>query len=468
MGGNSASRASTVAALLLTGCLSLGGCGSSATSPSATGSAPPPPAIPTMDPPAPAVTQAPHATQPPAHGPTPAPSPAAVADSWVRLADLSVPRDSLKAFELADGRVFVIDATYNVISDLGGGPQPPGPTDILDPQSGRWTKADPLNAPRSAFVAARLHDGRVLVTGGDNGLYGAYSSTKLFDPATGHWTATGLLNTARIGPVGALLADGRVLIAGGTYSAGYTSEGDFFTERSSGIDERSLTSAEIYDPKTGRWSKTGSLHHLDSAGEAFVLPDGKVLAAGSTCELYDPTTEAWTEVAGCPDRPEWSATVVLADGSLLVIGGQTEVPGTAPDGSTEEVTTPLATVTRFEPSTGTITKVASLPAPRAGAVAVRLADGRVLVAGGTDVAHAASTSAVPLSETFIYDPVLDSWAESTPMPFADFPLAGLLLSDGSVLVAGGLVPVKQQDADGSWADPVRWSARFVPGTATGD
>ena len=139
---------------------------------------------------------------------------------------MSVPREGFTALELLDGRVLAIDEG-DVISDLEGPPHDPDPTDVLDPAAGRWTPADPLNAPRSAFVAVRLGDGRVLVTGGNNGLYGAYSSTKLFDPATGHWTSTGRLNTARIGPAGALLADGRVLVAGGTYAEGYKSEEDF-------------------------------------------------------------------------------------------------------------------------------------------------------------------------------------------------------------------------------------------------
>ena len=81
--------------------------------------------------------------------------------------------------------------------------------------------------PRSAYFATRLADGRVLVTGGDNGWNGSYSSTKLFDPATGRWSSTGLLGTARKRLAGALVEDGRVLVAGGSYSEGYQDEEDF-------------------------------------------------------------------------------------------------------------------------------------------------------------------------------------------------------------------------------------------------
>jgi hypothetical protein len=165
--------------------MALAGCGAASLSP--TPGDPMPPAVrptsthaPLLDPSTPGTPLDPASA---------AASPAAV-DSWIRLDDLSVPREDLTALELVDGRVLVIDATDNVISDLGGGPTPPGPTDILDPESGHWTQSAPLNAPRSAYFATRLDDGRVLVTGGDNGWYGSYSSTKLFDPATGRSSRT--------------------------------------------------------------------------------------------------------------------------------------------------------------------------------------------------------------------------------------------------------------------------------------
>ena len=103
---------------------------------------------------------------------------------------MSEPRWSFTALELLDGRVFVIDhEACNGMSDLGGPPYPPGPTG--PPRARRRVggrRRHALNATRSGFVAVRLLDGRVLVTGGDNGWHGAYSSTKLFDPATGRWT----------------------------------------------------------------------------------------------------------------------------------------------------------------------------------------------------------------------------------------------------------------------------------------
>lgn len=375
---------------------------------------------------------------------------------------MSAPRWEFTALELLDGRVFVIDhESCNGMSDLGGPPHPPGPTDILDPATHLWTPAAPLNATRSEFVALRLRDGRVLVTGGDNGWHAAYSSTKVFDPATGRWAATGLLNTARMGPVGALLPDGRVLVAGGAYSEGYRDEADFASRRSA--REEPLTTAEIYDPRTGRWTTTGSLAVAIVGGDAYSLPDGRVLAVGGAwssepgvAQVYEPAHASWS-IAGRLVRLPGSASVVLADGSLLTIGGRDSDTGDRP----------VAAVRRFDPDSGTTVDLAPLPSPRVGSVAVRLADGRVLVAGGTeDVRLQSGLDAPPVATALIYDPMRDAWAATVPMPFATDPGVAVLLANGTVLVAGGSIPRTEAVVDVCEPNAIGWAALFTPRTGT--
>jgi N-acetylneuraminic acid mutarotase len=165
--------------------------------------------------------------------------------------------------------------------------------------------------------------------------------------------------------------------------------------------------------------------------------------------VYDPRSGAWTS-AGSLVHLGGSATTVLADGSLLVVGGT----------DNDHV---VATVRRFDPDTGTSVEVAPLPAPRTGAIAVRLADGRVLVAGGTVQAGNSGNRAPATSTALVYDPILDAWAEASPMPFASEPGQGLLLHDGSVVVIGGTVPYEEPVTDGCPSrTPVAWVARFVP------
>jgi hypothetical protein len=83
-----------------------------------------------------------------------------------------------------------------------------------------------------------LHDGRVLVTGGQGGVFG---SAELFDPATGTFTATGSMATARDNNTVTLLSDGRVLIAGGRPASA-----SIFCDYPSGPQD--VASAELYQP----------------------------------------------------------------------------------------------------------------------------------------------------------------------------------------------------------------------------
>ena len=74
---------------------------------------------------------------------------------------------------------------------------------------------------------------------------------------------------------------------------------------------------------------------------------------------------------------------------------------------------------------------------RADHSAVRLLDGRVLVAGGATLGH------VPLAAAEIFDPHTGQWTLTGDMtsPHSEIELVGVLLRDGKVLVTGGFAAV---------------------------
>src|SRR6202022_3250394 len=131
------------------------------------------------------------------------------------------------------------------------------------------------------------------------------------------WTPTGSMTTARTGHTATLLANGEVLVAGGGNATG------------------SLTSAELYNPATGKWTVSGSMATARGSHTATLLPNGEVLVAGgvsngsspwapsctATAELYNPFTGQWT-TTGSMTKPRDSHTATLLnDGSVLVAGG---------------------------------------------------------------------------------------------------------------------------------------------------
>jgi hypothetical protein len=126
-----------------------------------------------------------------------------------------------------------------------------------------------------------LPDGRVLFVGSSMNLPPFGSAPQIYEPANGAFRAAGTMATA--GEVSqqsaTLLSDGRVLIAGGSLH-------DWDSNTTSALD-----SAEVYDPKVGKFTAIGSmttrrLHHT-----ATLLSDGRVLIAGggdASAELYQP------------------------------------------------------------------------------------------------------------------------------------------------------------------------------------
>jgi hypothetical protein len=159
-----------------------------------------------------------------------------------------------------------------------------------------------------------------------------------------------------------LLADGRVLIAGGLVAAAQT--------------------AELYDPATGIWTRTGDLTTPRVELTLTLLPNGKVLAAGgyfgvtglASAELYDPATGTWTTTGSMAIAHSAHTATLLPDGRVLVASGAYSDPASAEF---------------YDPASGTWTRIGD-PAPsRYKSTATLLLDGNVLVAAGlTNVSSA--------------------------------------------------------------------------------
>ena len=133
----------------------------------------------------------------------------------------------------------------------------------------------------------------------------------MFDPKTRTFTATGTMAVGRLYPATALLPDGRVLVAGGNGSA---------------VAEQPLASAEIFDPKTGTWSTTGSMAAARDGLVAASLRDGRVLIAGgardNSAELFDPKAGTFGPTGPTTVyRAGQIVTVVLVDGRVFLVGG---------------------------------------------------------------------------------------------------------------------------------------------------
>jgi hypothetical protein len=166
-----------------------------------------------------------------------------------------------------------------------------------------------MHHARVSQTATLLTDGQVLVVGGYAD--GVTSSAELYDPKAGTFTETGSLEMARCKHTAGLLPDGRVLIAGGSDSRGWNGN---------------LKSAEIYDPRTGKFAPGSPLNdsRFKLPDEAVQLPSGRLLIAGGSrkVEVFDPASGKFLVAAGQLGDPlHFMTETKLRDGSVLLAGG---------------------------------------------------------------------------------------------------------------------------------------------------
>jgi hypothetical protein len=174
---------------------------------------------------------------------------------------------------------------------------------------------------------------------------------------------------------------------------------------------------------SGTFQKTGSMNVARTSHTATLLANGEVLVAGgdnsgvgggwlASAELYNPATGTWA-LTGSMNVPRESHQAVRLQNGLVLVAGGSNASGT------------LASAELYNPSTGTWTTTGSMSTARSGFNLTLLPNGEVLAAQGTSAE--------------LYNPATGTWAATgAPTSSIGGPNAALL-QDGEVLAVGEII-----------------------------
>ncbi len=286
---------------------------------------------------------------------------------------------------LNNGKVFVCGGGQG---DLTGGGAT-RKTAILDPDTYTWTRGPDMHYDRGGHVSIKLKDGRILVCGGVDTKKNVLDSCEIYDPATGKWTLTGRMNEKRVAHRGVLLPSGKVLVCGGTAEA---------SDAYKALMKASKT-AEIYDPRTGKWTKTSSMGKVRIA-HTLTVTGSKVVAA-----------------AGFSVKKVWFVPVpYFTDSAEYFYNGKWY-------------------------------SARNLIGPRAAHSAIRMPNGRILVCGGVYSTNILDpNSYMAINTACVYNPSSNSWYKVSNMRAKRGLPTLFIRPDNKVVVSGG--------GGGSYAKPV--------------
>jgi hypothetical protein len=203
-----------------------------------------------------------------------------------------------------------------------------------------------------------------------------------------------------------------------------------------------LKNAEIYNPRTGAFSATGDMSTERESHTATLLNDGRVLITGGhkdrranitryrSAEIYDPVKGSFTPTGDLNVKRHKHEATLLADGRVLIIGGSDERDGNGAYQNAEVFDSVKGTFAAVENSMKTARY-------KLQGTAILLRNGKVLIAGGSDRAE-------------VFDPASNSFS----LAGGDFGTLRLfatatLLPNGKVLITGGYHN-GNSISDGAW------------------
>lgn len=175
--------------------------------------------------------------------------------------NMTTPRTSHTAVLLHDGRVFICGGsqTFTISTTLSS-------AELYDPVSRIFIPvSSSMTSTRTLHSATLIHDGKVLIAGGENAMEQILTSAEVFTPSTESFNSVSgdLLSAPRAYHTSIDLDNGKIMLIGGDASR-----------------EKTNASYDIYDPILDRFTLAGSMNFARRGHTSTLLRNGTILVTG--------------------------------------------------------------------------------------------------------------------------------------------------------------------------------------------
>lgn len=187
--------------------------------------------------------------------------------------------------------------------------------------------------------------------------------------------------------------------------------------------------ADLYEPSDGLFYNFPELTLSHSCGSTATLLPGQaenvLIVGGSNAEIWSFSGDS---TIALPNSVTNHTATLLANGTVLIAGG------------TDNTGNSLSSAEIFDPSTNTFSATGTMNSPRAFHTATLLANGKVLIAGGRFQCCSGNESlGSTLQSAEIFDPGSGTFSPAGNMAAPREQHSATMLANGTVLIAGGLV-----------------------------
>ena len=353
------------------------------------------------------------------------------------------PLNALHVAVLPNGKVL----SYGTTPD--GGAQNGRYLDLWDPSSG-WAAGSHQTTFRSeqqdsfCSTATFMTDGRLLMSGGNGRV-----TSSVYSPATNSVTQlpAALADERWYGTM-LTLSDGRPLMLGGMVP--YVENMQANPDQSVAQGLASMTPEVL---ENGAWRSLFGASSREAFGpdflrasypRAWVMPNGRVFglsaermwsldAAGNGAITSHGVFKGGPDATARPNVGASNSAVMFDVGRVLVVGGNGSDNGEGLPASA------LATVIDFNSGSPVLTEQPAMTNPRRYPNTVVLADGTVVVTGGSRVGNSNGVNAVLAAE--LWRPATGTWSVgASAARYRGYHSFSVLLPNGSVLSTGGGTP----------------------------